>query len=940
MEISMEDLSNSFNDDDEKVLIEQFKAVDGIEPPHKKHLDVLLKIFGHKEFRPMQWNIISSIINDRRDNCAIMATGYGKSLCYQFPSVYCGGITIVISPLISLMEDQVLSLTVANIPACLLGTAQTKQKEVIEDIFNNKYSIVYVTPEFCCGEFGKDLLTDIDKKLNIMLVAIDEAHCISSWGHDFRHQYRELSKIRNVLPCVPILAVTATATVRVRDDIISSLQLRDPQILYSGFDRPNLYYSVHLKEHNGIISDLRNTMVRQHGDWVFSGPTIIYCITRKQTENVAELLQREGIECLTYHAGLTVKQRKNVHEKFVRDRVSVIIATIAFGMGIDKPDVRNIVHYGAARDMESYYQEVGRAGRDGQPSQCTIFYSNADLEVLRSLRELNYATEKTKEQKEARTRHFWKYLETTSCRRQFILQHFEDTSNTNLQPVLNCCDNCTKKLKQKVPVEYEEVDSNGLIDLTDYAFTLLSSMNVMGDGLGINTYIKFIRGSRSSKMPTKLQSHPLHGSGNHKGDNWWKCIARILELEAYFSKQTVKKPTYSYCTTYLCEKGKQFLRDITNKSRRAKILVEPPPDLRILLKRKSITYKLTTNNMPYIKTNNVCNIPTEKIPRNKIETDIEDETMKEERMNIYRKLMAKRTKLAFTLDCMPYMIASNEVLMDIATSRPRSIDTLKQLKLNGFTEVKINKFGEEFVQVIRQLCPSAERKSIKDILDEFPFDDTKFTPTIETTYSMFKSGKMLEEIAGERKLTISTVISHLTNCMKLGFPIRLKDLNVSTSVANTIMNVLKHIPLTEEKILSTVQQRCPDEVTFNEIKAVIDYKKVREHIKKYTYDYAEFDPIDEVDKGKTYAATIDSEKSECENVHILQNTDVEIISVDDADDAALSALVDEIETGGYLNSTATNKCVKDTSDDTHQLVNNLEPPLKKQKYGYVGNSCL
>lgn len=173
--------------------------------------------------------------------------------------------------------------------------------------------------------------------------------------------------------------------------------------------------------------------------------------------------------------------------------------------------------------------------------------------------------------------------------------------------------------------------------------------------------------------------------------------------------------------------------------------------------------------MPYIKTNNVCNIPTEKIPRNKIETDIEDETMKEERMNIYRKLMAKRTKLAFTLDCMPYMIASNEVLMDIATSRPRSIDTLKQLKckiiakyvmhmkrihnlfpVNGFTEVKINKFGEEFVQVIRQLCPSAERKSIKDILDEFPFDDTKFTPTIETTYSMFKSGKMLEEIAGER----------------------------------------------------------------------------------------------------------------------------------------------------------------------------------------------
>ncbi|KAI4461674.1 dna helicase recq family member [Holotrichia oblita] len=879
----MDDLSNSFNDDDEKELIDQFKAVDGIEPPHKEHLDVLFKIFGHKEFRPMQWKIISSIINDRRDNCAIMATGYGKSLCYQFPSVYCGGVTIVISPLISLMEDQVLSLTVANIPACLLGTAQTQQKKVIEDIFDNKYSIIYVTPEFCCGEFGRNLLIDMDKKLNVMLVAIDEAHCISSWGHDFRHQYRELSKVRSILPYVPILAVTATATSRVRKDIISSLQLRDPQIIYSGFDRPNLYLSVYLKENNGVIGDLRNAMIKQHGEWVFSGPTIIYCITRKQTEHVADLLQREGIKCLIYHAGLTIKQRKDVHENFVRDKVSVIIATVAFGMGIDKPDVRNVVHYGAARDMESYYQEVGRAGRDGQPSQCTIFYSNADLEILRSLREFGYATEKTKEQKEAMTRFFWKYLETTGCRRQFILQHFEDTSNRNSQPVLKCCDNCTKKLKH-TPVEYEEVDSNGLIDLTDYAHMLLTSMNVMGDGFGLNSYIMFLRGSKSSRMSTKFQSHPLHGSGKHKSDNWWKCIARILELEKYFSKQTVKKPTFSYCATYLCEKGKQFLKDVTNESRRAKILVEPPPDLRVLLKKKP--YKPTTNSIPYVKTNNVSNIPIEKISRNKTETDVEGDTQKEERMKIYRKLLAKRTDLAFCLDCMPYMIASNEILMNLAQLRPRSVDALKQLKLDGFTEAKINKFGEEFVQVIRQLCPPAERKSIKDILNEFPIDDTKLTPSIEITYSMFKSGKTVEEIA--------------------------------------------------DNIFLIVKQRCSDEVTLEEIKAVINYKKIREHIEKYTYDYEEFDPIDTEDDdntklaGKTITSTTASEKSTCKNADILEITDNDkIICIEDADDLALNALVDEIETGGYLNGTSTNKCTNDT--DTHHP-HNFEPPPKKQKY--------
>ncbi|GJQ85483.1 hypothetical protein Trydic_g23073 [Trypoxylus dichotomus] len=938
------DLSDSFNDEDEKELITQFKMVDGIEPPHQRHLDVLFKIFGHKEFRPMQWKIINSIMNDRRDNCAIMATGYGKSLCYQYPSVYCGGVTIVISPLISLMEDQVLSLTVANISACLLGSAQTQQKKVLEDILNNKYNVIYATPEFFCGDFGQQLLIDMDNKLNITLIAIDEAHCISSWGHDFRHQYRQLAKIRNIIPHVPILAVTATATPKVRNDIISSLQMRNPQIIYSGFDRPNLYFSVHLKENRGIISDLRNAMTRQDDTWTFSGSTIVYCNTRKQTEHVAEVLKSQGIPCLIYHAGLTVKQRKEIHERFVRDKVSVIVATIAFGMGIDKPDVRNVVHYGATRDMESYYQEVGRAGRDGQPSNCTLFYNSADFEVLRSLRELSYTTEVSKKQREAMTQNFLKYLETTNCRRQFILQYFGDTSGKKEQAVLNCCDNCTRKLKQKNPVEYEEMNSSGLVDITEYAHTFLASMNIMGNGLGLNSYILFIRGSKSSKVSEKLQCHPLHGSGKHKTDNWWKCIARLLERDNYFKKQTVKKPTYSYCTLVLNAKGNRFLEDVLKDRKKVQVLIEPPPDLRVLLKRKNVvtfdtSFNVHSSSNVRANDSNGSNSANENFntQHNKRVCDIEDEIQKEERMKIYRKLLAKRTELAFALDCMPYMIASNEILMNLAQLRPRTVGEIKQLKLDGFTEVKINKFGAEFVEVIRLLCPIENKKSIEDIVTEHPIDNIKFTSTVEATYTMFRKGKTIEDIASERKLSPSTIFSHLINCMKLGFPIKLKDLNVSNSVKNIVIRVLKGVSSSEDNRLTVIKNRCPPEITFNEIKAVLAHVDVRSHVKRFYPEFEEFDGNSDNESCPERPDKPAMTNVCCQSIYETGNCaeanyDEKSTVAGNVEDLALSALVDEIESGGYLNQAVPDDGSNSTESSIEPLSNSLEPPSKKQKY--------
>lgn len=293
-----------------------------------------------------------------------MTTGYGKSLCYQFPSVYTAGVTVVISPLISLMEDQVLSLSVLNIKAAFLGSAQ--KEKIYDNIVMGEYRVVYLTPEYVTGPAGLNLLEKLSEQLT--LVAIDEAHCVSSWGHDFRSAFRALSIIRTIVPKVPMMALTATATKSVLDDIVQVLQLRNPHKLCSGFDRPNLKLVVKTKFNQW--TDLQK-ILRTHQD----GSIIIYCLKRQDTENLVKLLQGHGVDCAAYHAGLPMKTRRSVHENFVRDKLKLIVATVAFGMGIDKPDVRCVINYGASREIESYYQEIGRAGRDGQQATVVTFYS-------------------------------------------------------------------------------------------------------------------------------------------------------------------------------------------------------------------------------------------------------------------------------------------------------------------------------------------------------------------------------------------------------------------------------------------------------------------------------------------------------------------------------------------------------------------------------------
>lgn len=377
--------------------------------PTDSHLKCLRKWFGHQKFRSKQWRIIRSIIEDRADNCAIMSTGYGKSLCYQFPAVYLDAISIVISPLISLMQDQVMALERAKISACYIGSAQF-DKQIANAAHSGRYRVVYVCPEYLTMHPGY-LQQFTSSKL--VLIAIDEVHCVSQWGHDFRRSYAELGKIRQQLPNVPILAVTATATRLVRDDICKSLCLRNPHMVATGFDRTNLKFIVKRQTANHW-SDLE-PIVR---DSSVDGCIIIYCLSRCKTDSIARALTFCGLVCRSYHAGMSLVDRKKVLDEFVSGKVKIIVATLAFGMGIDKPDVRYVVHYGTPKDMEGYYQEVGRGGRDGLPSQCILFYDNTDFETHEYFISLSKGAPEVKRKVRERSMVMRKYVSSTDvCRR-------------------------------------------------------------------------------------------------------------------------------------------------------------------------------------------------------------------------------------------------------------------------------------------------------------------------------------------------------------------------------------------------------------------------------------------------------------------------------------------------------------------------------------------
>ncbi|RZN39760.1 MAG: DNA helicase RecQ [Methanosarcinales archaeon] len=475
----------------------------------------LQKYFGYTTFLPLQEEVIRDLLL-KKDAFVLMPTGGGKSLCYQLPSLLLDGVTIVVSPLIALMKDQVDALKANGIAAAHINSSLSydKIRNVKLDLADNMISVLYVAPERL---MIPDFLSAL-KRLNVSLIAIDEAHCISEWGHDFRPGYRQLEVLKEHFPQVPLVALTATATSRVQEDIITQLKLSNPKTYKASFNRKNLFYQV--KPKDNAYHQLLQYLEGRKND---SG--IIYCYSRKSADDLANKLQKEGYRTLPYHAGLKSTVRTETQDKFIKDDVEIIVATVAFGMGIDKSNVRFVIHYDLPKNLETYYQETGRAGRDGEDSDCIIFFSRSDI------RKISYFIEQKDDEKEKqiaykKLRDMVDFCESGSCRRKILLEYFGETYNeTN-------CGNCDTCLNPKET-----------IDGTILAQKIVSCVSQIDERFGINYIADILCGSRIQKI---IRNHhdtiTAHGTGKEYSKKQWQSFARELVQLGYLLSEGDQYP--------------------------------------------------------------------------------------------------------------------------------------------------------------------------------------------------------------------------------------------------------------------------------------------------------------------------------------------------------------------------------------------------------------
>ncbi|KAK2871546.1 hypothetical protein Q8A67_024073 [Cirrhinus molitorella] len=907
-------------DDDEDVEEDEEEGFDSrIPQPVPGQIKCLKTFFGHHSFKPVQWKVIHSILTEKRDNLVVMATGYGKSLCFQFPPVYCQKVSVVICPLIALMEDQVLHLQMSNIPACFLGSAQTKN--LSEEVKSGHFRVVYMTPEFCSGNIP--LLVQLDRTVGLSLVAIDEAHCISQWGHDFRSAYRDLGKLKKNLSGVPILALTATASPSIREDIVKSLHLINPLITCTSFDRPNLYLDVNRKS-GDVIQDLKQFLIKKKGGgFEFEGSAIVYCPSKKEAERVAAALCKLDIMCGVYHAGLSIKQRRETQHQFMRDDIQCVVATVAFGMGINKSDIRKVIHYGAPKEMESYYQEIGRAGRDGLPSSCHVLWMPGDMALNRFI--LNQSkSERFRGYKIDMMAKMEKYLNSTKCRRKLILCHFEDKRlrkvTSGIMGSSNCCDNCKSGENRGDP---EVV----LQDFGSCAYQLMKAISAMDEKFGITAPILLLRGSSSQRVPDRFRKHSLFGISRQISETWWKALGRELIAEKYLMETTGHNKFTTLCK--LTSKGGSWLSKAEDESHR-RLLLQPNRDLssRVCVPRRKADpahIESTTSNLKsdYTRSSLVsfqrpkvrsgidshqivekAGLPSRPVVKpTHIHSDVKAQTPAvsareiQLQSELYGMLVSERQKLAGLRDIPPALLATNKILLDMAKLRPCTTSSLKQV--DGVSEAKAAML-KPLIDVIATFCQTHGIQMDDSSSSTSPVQTEssreygsvgQFLPdSVSVTYRQFQiEHKSMRQVADARTLPMAVVESHLLQAQKLGCALDTDRAGLSASIYKTIKKSIPSSPVNSDlNDFKVIRSYVPEDIS-NFLLRLALYELQRETSSTAHHDITWIEPPDKSVTANRPAAKHVIEESQHEADVMDMSEDELFISIPMPQDSCLSA---------------------------------------------------
>lgn len=808
-----------------------------------KPLDVLHKYYGYTSFRKGQENIITSIIN-KEDVLAIMPTGGGKSICYQVPALCLDGITIVISPLISLMKDQVDALKTMGVKARLINSSlsNSEYSGVLEEIENDECKIIYIAPE----RLDSMEFVNIIRGKNISQVAIDEAHCVSQWGHDFRVSYKKIPYFINRLDKRPIVtAFTATASNEVREDIINILNLHNPAVYITGFDRENLSINI-------VKSSSKNKYTLDYVENHKNESGIIYASTRKEVETIYEGLLKRNYSVAKYHAGLSNEARKEYQENFINDDIKIMVATNAFGMGIDKPNIRWVLHYNMPQSIENYYQEIGRAGRDGEDSECVLLFSPGDVHTQKYLVEVGIENPDRKRVQYKKLQQMVDLVYSNTCYRKNILNYFGEI-------FLDDCNNCSNCLNE-----------GEVVDKTLDAQKVISCIARMKRSFGATMIIDVLRGSKNKKvLDLGFDTLTTYGIMKNYSNEDLKTFINTLVSHGFLDVVENIGPRGSFPTIKLNEQSLKVIRqeikvefkeDKVTKSRYVENeLYEMLVSLRSEIAKeegiapymvfgdatlKNMASVYATNKEEMLNISGVGQIKYEKYGnrfKDIIEKYIEEKNIDKSKLNtvsgkstglnseyfnvttdkkLYERLRDYRLSVSKLEGVLPYIILSSNTLKEISGRYPLDEEQLKDI--GGIGPVKINKYGEDIINIVKEYIQEnninpkwEEKKRLKLVLDG---DSRK---NDEIALDLLNQNKDINDVADELEISVSTVLGYVYDYIKLGnninFDIDLKCM-YNENEKEMILDAINRFG--DEKV-SVIKKVMPDYVKYESIRAVI-----------------------------------------------------------------------------------------------------------------------